>query len=229
MKRDMKDTIKKLLALAGNNPSENEAKAAMLKARKLMAKYKVEESDIEEKTTENVVKEQVGESCTTMTESWMLSLSAIIAQHYCCVATSRHTNGSKIYDIGFTGLEDDFDVCKQIFLYAVKCIRERCKEIKLENRGRSATDIRGLCNAYGRGFCLGLSDAFAEQDKQSEELALVLVVPAPVQEATSALKRNKARPQNGYGTDGSLQYRAEGYADGKRFDPTTKLENKGSA
>lgn len=86
MKRDMKDTIKKLLALASNNPSENEAKAAMLKARKLMAKYKAEESDIEEKTTENVVKEQVGESCTAMTESWMLSLSAIIAQHYCCVA-----------------------------------------------------------------------------------------------------------------------------------------------
>lgn len=109
-------------------------------------------------------------------------------------------------------------------------VRRKVHQRKMQ--GNQAREQRQERNRHQRSVqCLWqrLSDAFAEQDKQSEELALVLVVPAPVQEATSALKRNKARPQNGYGTDGSLQYRAEGYADGKRFDPTTKLENKGSA
>ena len=35
------EKIEKLLALAGNNPSENEAISAALKAQELMAKYKI--------------------------------------------------------------------------------------------------------------------------------------------------------------------------------------------
>ena len=38
---DYKDKIAKLLALAGNNSSPEEAKAALLKARKLMAEHKL--------------------------------------------------------------------------------------------------------------------------------------------------------------------------------------------
>lgn len=40
------DKIQKLLALAGNNPSQEEAQAALLKAQALMAKYNLKESDI---------------------------------------------------------------------------------------------------------------------------------------------------------------------------------------
>lgn len=226
MSRDMKDVIKKLLALAGNNPNENEAKAAMLKARKLMAQYKLTESDIEDKTENDVVKEEVGVSCTAMTESWMLPLSATIAEHYCCVGTAFRKHGSKTYRIAFTGLEDDYAVCKQIFLYAVECIRQRCKEIKKENDWRSSSSIRELCNAYGIGFCKGLSDAFDEQDRNNQEYAIVLVTPEKVHEATKHMKRNNAKLHTGKDTYGSSVYASEGYADGKRFDPTTKLENE---
>ena len=38
---DVKDKIAKLLALAGNNPSQEEAKAALLRARELMAEHKL--------------------------------------------------------------------------------------------------------------------------------------------------------------------------------------------
>lgn len=44
---DYKEKIKKLLALA-QSPSEAEAKAALLKARKLMAEYKLTEADLKE-------------------------------------------------------------------------------------------------------------------------------------------------------------------------------------
>ena len=44
---DYKDKIKKLLALA-ESPNENEAQAALLKARQLMAEHKIGEADLEE-------------------------------------------------------------------------------------------------------------------------------------------------------------------------------------
>lgn len=36
------DKIQKLLSLAGNNPSQEEAQAALLKAQKLMAQYNID-------------------------------------------------------------------------------------------------------------------------------------------------------------------------------------------
>lgn len=43
---DIKDRISKILALA-ESPNENEARAALLKARELMAKYKLQPEDLE--------------------------------------------------------------------------------------------------------------------------------------------------------------------------------------
>ena len=42
------ETIKKCLALASNNPSEEEARAAALKAQQLLAKYNIALADVEE-------------------------------------------------------------------------------------------------------------------------------------------------------------------------------------
>ena len=55
---DIKDKIAKLLALA-ESPNENEAKLALLKARKLMAKHKLSEKDIEITSQRNVKKANV--------------------------------------------------------------------------------------------------------------------------------------------------------------------------
>ena len=52
------EKIEKLLALAGNNPSEKEAISAALKAQELMAKYNIELADLEGKSLEqNIVEE----------------------------------------------------------------------------------------------------------------------------------------------------------------------------
>ena len=44
--------IEKLLALAGNNPSEAEAQAAMLKAQKLMAEHNLDLAQFKDKPQE---------------------------------------------------------------------------------------------------------------------------------------------------------------------------------
>lgn len=52
---DYKERIRKLLALA-KSPEENEAKAALLKARALMAKHKLTEAEFAEAQTRAVKK-----------------------------------------------------------------------------------------------------------------------------------------------------------------------------
>lgn len=66
---DYKDKIRKLLALA-KSPEPEEAKLALLKARKLMAEHKLSERDLEERNT-TVIKRAIGEKFSKKANSWM--------------------------------------------------------------------------------------------------------------------------------------------------------------
>ena len=81
MAQDIRDKIAKLLALA-DSPSEAEARAALLKARELMAKHKLRPEEIKKAENVKVIKETIGVSCTGMTDPWMPNLTAVIAGHY---------------------------------------------------------------------------------------------------------------------------------------------------
>lgn len=116
------EKIAHLLALASNNPSEAEAKAALLKARELMAKHKLRPEDCKQSENVRVIRELVGVECTAMTNPWAVSLSAVIAEHYCCCSYRNRYTGRKVNTIGFVGLEDDFEICKRVFLYAYDCV-----------------------------------------------------------------------------------------------------------
>ena len=74
---DIKDKIAKLLAL-GKSPNENEAKAALLKARELMAEYKLRPEEIQKTENVKVMRESLGLTCTKMTDSWLSMLCTII-------------------------------------------------------------------------------------------------------------------------------------------------------
>ena len=78
MAQDIRDKIAKLLALA-DSPSEAEARAALLKARELMAKHKLRPEEIKKAENVKVIKETIGVSCTGMTDPWMPNLTSTIA------------------------------------------------------------------------------------------------------------------------------------------------------
>lgn len=220
---DIKDKIAKLLALA-DSPNENEAKVALLKARELMAKHKLRPEEIKRAEKENVIKKNIDITCTKMTNTWATTLSSIIAEHYCCKAFRTHRHGDKKVTIGFVGLEDDFEVCVQIYRYAFDCVESRCKAIKSEYKGiYTAAYIRQITNAYGIGFCSGIRDAFAEQEKEHEqEWGFVLVTP----QAVVDVMKDMGKPSS-YGEINCSGHKArfarEGYEDGQKFDPSTKL------
>ena len=174
---DIKDKISKLLALA-ESPNENEAKMALLKARELMAQYKLTPEEI---TREK--REVLGIKCTKMTNDWIPTLASVIASHYCCKAYLYREQYSKTSQIGLIGLEDDFDICKKIILYAVECVLSGTRRI-VKNPYEPAGRYRKNCNAYGWGFAKGLREAYEKQAEQHQEWGLVMSVPSAVTAST---------------------------------------------
>lgn len=83
MAADYKDKIRKLLALA-ESPNEHEAKAALLKARELMAEHKLTEvglKDVEKQPVENILTDI---TCSKRRNPWVIRLSVVIGENYCC-------------------------------------------------------------------------------------------------------------------------------------------------
>lgn len=113
------------------------------------------------------------------------TLSAIIAENYCCKAYRNHVHGAKKVSIGFVGLEDDFAVCSRIFRYAFDCVSSECEQIMKQYRGYDGAYGRKLAEAYGFGFCDGVREAFKRQTEQKQEWGLVMVVPKAVVDSMS--------------------------------------------
>lgn len=219
----IKEKIAKLLALSAS-PNEQEAQAALLKARELMAKHKLQPEECGEKQSVKVVKQTVGVECTKMTDPWALTLGSIIGKRYCCKVYRQHAKGAKKVTVGFAGLEDDFEVCRKIYLYAYQCVHNRCEHIRNRERQRiGGAEIREMCNAFGLGFCYGLEAAFQAQEKEHQEWGLVLTVPQAVEDAMSCM--GKPTPFGKVSIDGwRAKYANAGYAEGKKFVPEQQLE-----
>lgn len=219
----IKDKIAKLLALSASS-DEKEAQAALLKARELMAKHKLSPEECQRESEAKVIVQTIGVVCTKMTDTWAITLGAIIGRRYCCKVYQNHAKGSKKATLGFAGLADDFVVCQKVYMYAYRCVKNRCERIQIRERNRSrGKEIREMCNAFGWGFCYGLEAAFLQQEKEHQEWGLVLAIPKSVEDATSYM--SKPAPYGKVSIGGwRAQYASAGYAEGRKFVPEQQLE-----
>lgn len=227
---DYKEKIRKLLALA-ESPVEAEAKAALLKARQLMAEHKLTERDCKEAEKQAVRDVRTDITCSKRREPWIIPLSATIGENYCRKGYRNRRYGEQTNTVGFIGLEDDVEVCVAIFKYAVDCIRAGVKNIKREYSGYPAylsKLIKRECDSYGYGFVLGIQEAFKKQEEENrQEWGLVLVMPKEVKEASQHLGHEQFKSR----AEESISYDAyrQGYSDGKEFDPTRRLKSEVTA
>ena len=163
----MLDKVQKLLALAGNNPSEEEAKAAAMKAQKLIAQYNLDLSSLssEEKIEYKLLKAEHPNN-----NGYRGRLAAILAPNFRCKAIYLGT------DVHFFGREGDVDTCVNVFNYLYKTMRTNgCRQERIARKeGRSA---RGVANCYWSGFMNGLKDELGAQSK-----ALAIIVPEDVKD-----------------------------------------------
>lgn len=221
MTADYKDKIKKLLALA-ESPNEHEAKAALLKARQLMAEHKIAEAELKDVEKQEVKDIRTDITCSKRRNPWIIPLSAVIGENYCCKAYRYHRYGQQTQYTGFIGLEDDVEICVAVFKYAVDCILAEIGRIKKENQCYYSSYVKKLCDSYGYGFAMGIEAAFEEQQKANEDgWGLVLVMPQEVLDASRHLGHEGFHSRAEQDISGGAY--AKGYRQGKEFDPTKRL------
>lgn len=210
---DVKEKIKKLLALA-ESPNENEARSALLKAKELMIKNKIDQSEfetVEKQELKHVVCNEISWT-TDSGEIWMVDLCNLICDNYLCGCAWSTPRGTRTHKLVITGLTDDVEICKSTIEYAVGFVRGR---IKLEQRRRLQADRGSIAKGYALGFIAGLKFAFEEQKEEHAEWGLVAVQPQEVQDYMSGLgNRSVKTKQNSVD---SLSY-TKGERDGMEFN-----------
>ena len=195
------DKIQKLLALAGNNPSQEEAENAALMAQRLIAKYNVDMSQAQGEK----INYKLMEAKHSNNEGYRSRLAVIIANNFRCKAILM---GPIIH---FFGREGDVDACVEVYNYLYRVSHN--KGLKLEREARKAgKSTRGVANAYWSGFMAGLQKSLDKQCK-----ALMIVTPQDVKD-----KFDERFPHRGSGArfgqrqmgwDSSAYHK--GYSDGQ--------------
>lgn len=219
---DYREKIKKLLALA-ESPNENEARAALLKARELMAEHKLTEAECVDIGKREVKHIHTGISFSKRRNPWTVHLATLIGEHYCCQSYRQHERGRQTNMICFVGLDEDAEVCAEIFKYAYDCVVAGTKKVRSENLEYPTEYIKRFQNSYGYGFCRGLMTAYEKQAEEKEEgWGLVLAIPKEVTEETDGMKKQNfnARAEKEIYRDDFIN----GYRDGKAFSPNRRLE-----
>lgn len=219
--KDYKEKIKKLLALAESN-NEHEAKAALLKAKELMAAHKISEIDLVEIKNKEVRRVMTGITYTNRGSRWVGTLACTIAENYCCGCA---VSGSQTLEVMFIGLDGDVDVCTNIFKYAVDSANS-CSQYYLDHiykyRCNSRKVENTVKNSYATGFVNGIRDAFKEQkDGKEAGWGLVMQMPSEVEDVMKSDFITKKRRLKGKEMDYGVY--GEGFKDGKKFNPNTKL------
>ena len=160
------DKVRKLLALAGNNPSEKEAQAAALKAQKLIAQYNlVLSQDCGEKFIYKLV-----QAVHSNNEGYRKPLAVAIAENFRCKAIMVGNM------VNFFGRDADAEACAATFNYLYRVSHNIGLKMEREARKRGES-THGVANSYWRGFITGIKDALGEQSK-----ALAIVVPEDVKD-----------------------------------------------
>ena len=216
----IKERIQKLLALA-SSPNENEAKAALLKAKELMAKNKLTEADFEDAKKQEL-KTFKCEDITWTTDSgriWMARLAKVICNEYLCVSAWGTKPGTRTHILYITGMEEDLEICKSVMGYAVGFVESRISYLQ---RKYTMQDPKAIANSYAEGFILGLESAFEEQREEHPEWGLVVVKSDEVKGYEDSLGSKSVKTKN-TGFD-PLAY-MRGQNDGRDFNARKVIES----
>ena len=162
------DKIQKLLNLAGNNPNEQEAKAALLKAQELMAQYNIDMDGLhkEEKIVHKLV------STAVKAHKLNNALAVVIADSFACKTII--VDGK----LSFFGREDNAEASASAFSFAFKAMKRGGDKATRDNGYQPGHNgAAHYYNSYVLGFIHGLKKAM-----DAQTVALAVVVPQDVKD-----------------------------------------------
>jgi hypothetical protein len=181
--------IKALLATAEHEATnENLAHEALMKARELMLKHKIAESDVKPAAPE-IVKKYTAVALNTF---YICSLFRIIADNYGVIALRQTVDGQKRgYYFGFG---EDAETAMLCFEFAAGFMLSSApRAVRAYVRERGLRSSKGLKKSYCIGFAKGIQEKFETQNAGNTEYALITQVPQEVQEAHKAMKTRNVK------------------------------------
>lgn len=206
--------VRGLLALSGNNPSQEEAQAAALKAQELIAKYNLTLTDVEKETQEIAT----AEYRTGVDKSWKYDLARAVADNFRVMIYWIDRRVAVFY-----GYKQDTMVAVQVFEYLFKTGEKGARAACRKAYKEFGTET-GVYFSYTRGFTAGVK---SHLDAQST--ALMVVTPKEVKEqyAEYAKDNLKKMPMLRDGSEKGTSAKAynDGFRDGKSAGQSRGLEN----
>lgn len=169
----MIDKIKKMLALAENNPSMEEGLSAALQAQRLMVKYNIHEDEVtleEIKDTDAIGSVFSHQKHNSQLHSWRKVLASIIARNFRCKCYLRGL------DVVFRGYKHDAEIALSVYmsLYTIgNSLGSKAYTYQLQTTGSG----KGAYNSFVTGFLKGVDEGFSTQCT-----ALMVIVPKEVEE-----------------------------------------------
>lgn len=218
---NIREKIEKLLRLS-ESPNENEAQAALLKARKLMMENKLTKSDIKD-TKQEPIEITTEITYTKRTNYWLPYLLSVIAKNHSCVNFDRRNFNQQTRSLRIYGYPGDAQICNKVFKYAVdnifSWIDHNKKEMKKMNIDTKT--IKSAANSFAEGFIYGLEKSYEKQtDQHSQEWGLVAIVPPEIKSYTKKMKVEKGKSDPYL----SPQYFNLGFKEGENFSYQERLE-----
>lgn len=206
--------IKNLLDLANNNPNENEAIAAALKAQELMAKYNIELDQLEDKKeTREIVEEIYHQSDKHEMRKWKIGLADIIAQNFRCKVYFMNKK-----DVVFYGYKEDAKIALNVFTYLYEignkfAVRyyNKCK--------KEGEETRGVMNTYLVGFKDGVAEVLEKQCT-----ALMIVTPKEVTESFEEMTSGWKTIKSTLRLSGDTSAYSNGKSDGRDMATARNIE-----
>ena len=197
------EKIKKLFELSKNNPSEEEAKSAALKAQELLVEHGLTMAEVDD--TDITKNEQIEEVRIDLEpKKWKYTLARIISDNF----KVKHFYCGKDTLI-FYGHSTDTTVASETYKYLFKVGNTLGNKLAREARQKYGW-ADNVYNSCVIGFCQGIREALAEQSK-----ALMVITPADVEEAyadrSKGFKTMVANAPKAYNGDAFRRGREQGY------------------
>lgn len=166
------DRIQKLLAMAKDTSSPNEAMIAMERARRLMNKYQIEESDLMTADEHNLVAVTLFGKQYKFMPVWLNILATAVCQ-------LNGVRGGIVYgDIAVAGFEEDVALTKMMFDRLVEECTIQCKVDQMA-RGFGSHYNAKAGDAFKKGFATAVSVRVKEilaQQLQEEADTTALII-----------------------------------------------------
>lgn len=206
------EKIKKMMALAENNPSEEEALAAALQAHKLMAKYNIHEDEVSlEEIKDEIVSIYTQQKHGCHLKAWRKQLGYVVAKAFRC---KSYVHGQ---DVVFRGYKDDAQLALEVYLMLYTVGNKLGRKIRHEELKKSGT-AKGLYNSFTTGFLFGVQDAFNEQCT-----ALMIVTPKEVEEDWTSFSSGFKTSRSNLSVSDKSMYN-KGYQEGKQAVKSRAIE-----